>query len=367
MKLNMLLTLLTLSVAAIPSIGDAQPGGGGPVGVIATTVENRPITDEIEALGTLSANENVILSSTVTETVTDILFEDNERVKKGQILIEMDREEEKAELAEEESTLEEAQRQVDRLEPLVKRGAASQASLDENRREVKTSQARINAIQSRINQRVIRAPFDGVLGLRNLSVGATVQPGTTITTIDDDSVMKLDFSVPEIFMPTLAQGLDIQATAKAFPNETFTGTVSSVDSRIDPVTRSVTARALIDNPDRKLKAGMLMRVTLQKNPRQALMIPEEAITIEGAQSYVMVAEDGEGGQTIAKKQAVELGVRQGGNVEILSGLEADQKVITHGTLKARPGSPVKIRAMQTGNETLEDLLNQNNDTAKDAD
>src|SRR5690606_30901560 len=150
-------------------------------------------------LGTLQANESVELSATVTERVTAIHFDSGQRVNKGTLLLEMDAAEEKALLAEQQSVLEEAKRQVERLKPLMERGAASQSAMDQAKLDLQTAKSRIAAIESRIQERRIVAPFDGKLGLRNISIGTLAQPGTLISTIDDDSIMKLDFSIPEIF------------------------------------------------------------------------------------------------------------------------------------------------------------------------
>ncbi|MBX2834933.1 MAG: efflux RND transporter periplasmic adaptor subunit [Micavibrio sp.] len=326
--------------------------------VIVSVVEEKPFADEVEALGTLYANESVNLTSTVTELVTKINFEDNQKVTQGDILVEMDAAEELAELEEQKSFLNEAQRQVNRLAPLIKQGAASKSVLDESKREVLAAQARINAIQSRIDQRVIQAPFDGVLGLRQISVGALAQPGTKITTIDDTNVMKLDFSVPEVFLSTLTSGVEIKATTEAYPDEVFTGKISSVDSRIDPVTRSLRARALIDNAQGRLKPGLLMQVELQKNPRQTLVVPEEALIPEGSNTFILVVST-TGDKTTAERRKVELGQRQFGEVEILSGVKIGDKVVTHGTLRVRPGAPLEITATEKSNEPLNQLLNQN--------
>lgn len=351
--------LCILTMAFIPFSALAQGERPQPATpVIVTEVKQSSFADEVEALGTLIANESVNLASSVTELVTKISFTDNQRVTKGDILVEMDAAEELAELAEQQSMLDEAQKQVDRLSPLVKSGAASASVLDENKRDLASATARVDAIQSRVDQRIIKAPFDGVLGLKNISVGALAQPGTVITTIDDDSVMKLDFSVPEVFLASLKQGVVINATTEAYPEKTFEGKIASVDSRIDPVTRSIKARAIIDNADGFLKPGLLMQVVLQKNPRQTLLIPEETLIANGPDNFVLVITTTDG-KTIADKRKVELGQRQFGEVEILSGLNEGDKIITHGTLRVRPGSEVDITATESDNESLPALLQQN--------
>ena len=333
----------------------AQPSPA-PTPVFVANVERVDFVDEIEALGTLQANENVDLTSTVTERVTRINFEDNQRVTQGDILVEMDAAEEEAELVEEQARVREAESQANRIRPLVTRGVSSQSVLDERERELDTARARLKAIQSRIDERRVIAPFDGVVGIRNISVGALAQPGTLITTIDDDSVMKLDFSIPEIFLASLEPGIQVEATSSAYPDRVFSGTISSVDSRVDPITRSVRARAILQNQDGLLKAGMLMLIQLNKNPRQAIVIPEESLITVGEENAVMVIQNGE--QTTVLRQIVELGARRKGEVEILNGLEVGQQIVTHGTLRVRPGAIVEVKAVEENNETLTDLLNQ---------
>lgn len=323
--------------------------------VIITTVEKTDFADEIEALGTLRANETVDLTPSVTEIITEINFEDNQRVKKGDILIRMDAAEERAELAEQSSFVQEAQRQVDRLRPLVAQRAASAATLDENLLELDAAKSRKNAIQSRIDLRVIKAPFDGVLGLRNISVGALVQPGTLITTIDDDTIMKLDFTVPEIFLSSLKQGMTIEATSEAFPNRSFLGQIAFIESRIDPISRSIRARALIDNKDVVLKPGLLMRVKVHKNPRKTVLVPEEAIITNAAQSFVFVVKQ-EAEAARAEQREVTLGTRAYGVVEIIEGLEQGEKIVTHGTLRVRAGAPLTITAEEKIDTPLSSLL-----------
>ncbi|NRA67761.1 MAG: efflux RND transporter periplasmic adaptor subunit [Pseudobacteriovorax sp.] len=352
---------LTGIFSALGLVQSALAQRGGPTPVFVAPVEKRDIYDEVEALGTLQANENVNLVANVTERITAIYFDDNQQVKKGDVLVEMDAAEEKAELAAESSKQKEANRQVKRLRPLVAKGAASKSSLDGWERELATANARILAIKSRIDERRIVAPFDGVVGLRNISVGDMAVPGSgqggsIITTIDDISKMKLDFSVPEIFLSSLQKGIVIEAQSSAYPQKTFEGSVTSIDSRIDPRTRSVRARAMLDNPEALLKAGMLMRIKLKKNPRTALVIPEMAIVATGRQNSVMVVADGD--ETKVAKKEVKLGSRMLGFVEILSGLNEKDRVVTDGVLRVRDGSKVIIKATDTSSASLNELLQQ---------
>jgi membrane fusion protein (multidrug efflux system) len=350
LRLALFYGFFPLSLAITPAYAQK-----GPQPVIVTEVEQDQFEDRVEALGTLRANETVTLTSTVTEVVTGVNFEDGQRVKAGDILIEMMSKQEAAELDAQEATTEESRRQYERAVPLVKSGASSKSMLDERKGEYDAAKARLDEVKSRISDRIITAPFDGILGLRDISVGTVLQTGMKITTLDDDSVMKLDFSVPSVFLSTMKVGLEIEAKSNSFEGKTFKGQITSLDSQIDPMTRSVLVRAILPNKEGLLKPGLLMSVEILKNPRQAVVIPEEAIVPIATQNHVFVVEDLEG-KTIAKKREVVLGARRPGDVEVKEGLKAGELIVTHGTLNITDGAEVTIRSLQTGKENLPDIL-----------
>ncbi len=326
-----------------------------PTPVIAVQAKIKQLYDRVEALGTLRANESVEITASVTDTITAIHFVDGQAVEAGSVLAEMTNSEEHALLEEEISRREEALKRYQRVVSLVSRGAVSQAQLDERMRELETAEARLRAVESRLQDRLIKAPFSGVVGLRNISLGALVEPGDVITTLDDVSVMKLDFNVPSVYLATLKQDTPIQAVSPAFPDRRFTGVVSSIDSRVDPVTRSIVVRALIDNRDGLLKPGLLMTVELLKNQRDALMIPEGALIPAGTENVVLLVDETKS-PAVAERRGVDIGTRRAGEVEILEGLQAGDTVITHGTLKVRPGQVISVRAMDDGARTLRELI-----------
>lgn len=342
-----LLTGLILASAAIA----AAP----PTPVIVSTVRTEPFEDRIEALGTLRARESVALTAAVTETVSALYFDDGDRVEAGKVLAEMTSAEEHAQLEEARALVDEAERQYRRIQSLATQGTASKSLLDERRREWDTARARLVAIESRLSDRLIKAPFGGVVGLRNISVGALVEPGDLITTLDDDSAMKLDLAVPSVYLSSLVPGLPVVAITRAYGEREFTGEVRSIDSRVDPVTRSVVVRVLLPNPDRLLKPGMLMQVTLRKHPRETLVIPEAALMPVGREQFVLIAVPGGEGHT-AERRPVRIGSRRAGEVEVLDGLTEGELVITRGTLRARPGQAVQVRAVDDGLQSLAELL-----------
>lgn len=309
--------------------------------VRAVQVQQESVNHPVEALGTLLAQESVTLTATVTETVTAIHFEDGDRVSAGQVLVEMTSTQEHALLEEARSTVEEARSQYQRVASLAEVGNAAASLLDQRKREWETAQARLVAIQSQLDDRLITAPFAGVVGFRNLSPGALVQPGTMITTLDDDRVMKLEFALPATLLGLVQAGLTVTTTSSAFPGREFTGTVSAVDSRIDPIARSLTVRALVPNPDGLLKPGLLMKVRLLSDPREALLIPEESLLPLGAQQFVFVMD--EGTHTVSQRE-INIGQRFFGQVEVLAGLSLGEWVVTHGADRLQEGQQVAPQA-----------------------
>ena len=335
--------------------GLAVAGPPAETPVFVTESKRATIEDRIEALGTLRANESVELTASVTETVTAINFDDGDRVKAGQVLVQMTNDEEQAQLREARVTVDEAKRQYERIKSLRAQQSASESQLDEQQRVWEANRARLAAIESRLADRLLRAPFAGVVGLRNVSIGALVEPGDVITTLDDDSVMKLDFSVPSVYLAALVPGMPVTAITRAWQGQLFEGRVKSIDSRVDPVTRTVIVRALLPNPDHALRPGMLMQVELQSQRREAIIIPEECLVAQGQKQFVYVVDRAD---NKVERREVRIGTRRPGEVEIIEGLVVGEQVITDGTLKVRPGNIVSIRAKDDGTTKLHQLLEQ---------
>jgi len=211
----------------------------------------------------------------------------------------------------------------------------SRSQFEQIEATMKSNLARMDAARARLADTYIRAPFAGRVGLRRVSLGALVTPGTVITTLDDTNTIKVDFAVPEMQLGSLARGQKVVARTSAYPGRDFSGTVASIDSRVDAATRSVVVRATVPNRDGALKPGMFMTVELTQDERPALVIPEEALVPEQARQFVFVAKNG-----VADKREVTLGRREPGFVEITDGLAAGEAVVIEGTLKLRHGTPV---------------------------
>jgi membrane fusion protein (multidrug efflux system) len=309
-------------------------------------VRNERVSQKLEALGNARANESVDVSSKSSNVVMAIKFRDGERVRRGQVLVQLDDAQTRADVAAAQATLTDSESQFNRSRELMQTQALSKSSYDQLEATLKANRARLQSAQARLEDTVIRAPFSGRVGLRRVSVGTLISPGDVITTLDDTSVIKLDFSVPENFLSSLREGLTVRATAPAFPGRSFAGKVASIDSRVDMNTRSVIVRALLANEDAALKPGMFLNVSLANDERDALVIPEEALTPEAEKQYVYVVADGR-----ASRREVRIGGRRPGTVEIIAGLKAGERVIVEGTQKVRDGAAVRAVEQVAGTET----------------
>jgi membrane fusion protein (multidrug efflux system) len=324
-----------------PASGAGPMQGAGmrnapPALVSVATVRNERVSQKLEALGNARANESVNVSSKTSNIVTAVMFRDGERVKRGQVLVQLDDAQTRADVAVAEAAVAESERLYNRSRELMATEALSKSQFDQLEATLKANQARLRAANARFEDTVIRAPFPGRVGLRSVSVGTLISPGDVITTLDDTSVIKLDFSVPENFLASLREGLSVRATAPAFPGRIFSGKVASIDSRVDMNTRSVMVRALLANEDGAIRPGMFLNVALANDERQALVIPEEALTPEAERQYVFVVADGK-----AQRREVRIGGRRPGSVEVIAGLKAGERVIVEGTQKVRDGAAVR--------------------------
>ncbi|HWT14339.1 MAG TPA: efflux RND transporter periplasmic adaptor subunit [Patescibacteria group bacterium] len=333
--------LATLCVAALLSAcgGAKAPqtqGGGPPVTVRTTVLALGEWQDSVQALGTAKANESVTITAKVSETVRKVNFDSGDQVEAGAVLVDLTGQVQLAGLEEARAAFREAEQQLKRSEELSARKLIPGSLVDTQRANRDAARARMDQVRAQLSDRVITAPFDGVLGLRQVSPGSLVTPGTAIATLDDVSIVKLDFSVPETLIASLAPGQKVVATSAAFPDVPFEGVVHTIDSRVDPVTRSVMVRAEVPNPERKLRPGMLLTVDVRRAPRQALALPELALIQIGRNSFVFRV-DGEGK---VAQVPVKTAARERGRVEIIEGVSAGDRVVVEGTLKLRGGARV---------------------------
>ncbi|MBL8270510.1 efflux RND transporter periplasmic adaptor subunit [Steroidobacter sp.] len=322
--------------------GPARATGPQTVDVVAVAAEVKPLGVEIEAVGTARANESVDVTSKASNTITAIRFAEGDRVRKGSVLVELDGAEARASLAEAEAALAESENNFKRSRDLYTQQALSVSQLDLIEATLKANQARVDVAKARLADTIVRAGFDGNTGFRRVSVGSLVSPGTIITTLDDASLIKLDFTVPETYLYVLQKNLPVQAATAGLPGREFKGKVTQIDSRVDPVSRSIAVRAELPNPKGELRPGMFMTVKLQGEVRPALLIPEDAIVPEQGRTFVFVVENGE-----ASRREVKLGKRRPGQVEVLDGLKEHERVVVEGTHNLRDGGPVREQGQES--------------------
>ncbi|WP_312053302.1 efflux RND transporter periplasmic adaptor subunit [Brevundimonas diminuta] len=343
-------------VAAIIKIaaggGDAgqQRGPGGPGAgrgqIVAEVVAGRrEFADQIRVLGVARSRRSVNITSNTTELVTKVMFTDGQAVAAGAPLVELQAREEDADLIRARAQLENAQREYDRYRILAERGVAPRVMAETAETALKTAQAAMAASEARRGDRILRAPFAGVLGLTSVTPGTLISPGAVITTLDDTSGVRVDFPMPERYLGVLPVGAPITATTDAFPGEEFNGRIALLDTRVNEQTRAVIARAEFPNPGNRIRPGMMMRVAVHQGRRQSLAVPEAAVQYEGQGAFVYRIARGETGTT-AQRVEVQTGAVESGFVEIVSGLGKNDRIVASGLNRIQPGAPVTVEGAE---------------------
>jgi len=325
------------------SNAEAPAAGPRPVTVETARVEPRLLQQTIEAVGTTRARRSIEIVPEVDGRLVELRIRTGSQVTRGDILARLDDAIERADLAEAEAVLIERQQIKERIRQLRQTNAVSQASEQEaTARLAEATAARDRALR-RLQERDIVAPFDGVVGLTNVDVGARVTEGQVLTRLDDLSEIEVEFAVPETLYAQVSPGLGLTARSAAFPDREFSGMIEAVDSRIDPLSRAFRVRALVPNPDSTLPAGMFLSLTLVLAEETRLTVPEEAIVFQAAETYVFVAEEG-----IARRRVVTTGQRKDGLIAILSGLAPGEEVVVRGLQRVRDGSPISLLRREEG-------------------
>lgn len=295
-------------------------------------------SDIIEALGTGSAKEAVDITATVTAKVVEVNFEDGDYAKNGQLLVKLDDAREQSERKQAEINLAEQNREMARIDRLYKSKAVSQKTLDEQKTSLERSKTLLAIANTQIDDRHLRAPFSGYLGMRLVSPGDLVTPGTKITSLDDISEINVDFSVPEKYFSELKTGYEVLVTNVAYPGEKFKGRITAIAPRINLQTRMVEVRAVIDNKEMKLRPGMMFHVLVDMGKRDALMIPEKCVVSLGEKQFVFLyLPNGR-----VRRCEVSLGSRREGVVEVVSGVKNGEVLVVEGVAKLVDGMSVNL-------------------------
>jgi len=316
------------------------PGGGAPpaMPVKAVAAKLSPALDEASAVGTLRADESVVIRPEIAGRIREFRFEEGQAVKKGALLAALDASEVRAQLASAQAQARLDAQRLERAEDLHQKKFISQQALDEARSNRARSQASQQEIEARLAKTEIRAPFAGVAGLRQVSQGAYVAAGTDIARLEKIDQLKLDFRLPELYLAKLKSAQPLKVQVDAYPEQTFAGAIYALEPAVDEATRTVLVRARIANSDLKLRPGMFGRVQLQLAVREnAVWVPEQAIVPRGQDAFVFRVANGK-----AELVKVQTGSRRVGEVEIRSGVSAGDLVVTEGTQRIGPGSAVNV-------------------------
>ncbi len=317
-----------------------QSGGGGPpaMPVEALPVRLDTVNESASAVGTLNANESIVVCSEIAGRISAIHFLEGQFIQKDAILLELDSTEYQAQVAQIKATVELSRMNFERAKQLYRENLISQQSYDEIETKLKEFQASLDLAQARLDKTIIRAPFGGRLGLRQVSLGDYVQPGQTIVNLEDLSSLKVDFRIPEIYLGRVKTGQRVDIQVDAFSDRAFSGKIFAIDPRIEEASRTILIRARIPNPEIQLRPGMFVRVSIVLGERpNAILIPEQAVVPMGQDSFVFRVVDGKAALT-----KIKIGQRRTGEVEILEGLTPKDTVVTAGQMKIRDGAPIMI-------------------------
>ncbi|HEY0845719.1 MAG TPA: efflux RND transporter periplasmic adaptor subunit [Noviherbaspirillum sp.] len=326
-----------------------KPGAGGPVVVDVATVTTVRLVDDVNAVGSIRSNESVVIRPEVSGRIARLNFSDGQQVRKGQLLVAFDSSVNQAEVQQAKAELGIARANFERTADLAKQKFMSDRALDESQANVQVLEAKLALAEARLAKLEIRAPFSGVVGIRNVSVGDYVKDGTDLVNLEDISSVKVDFRVPEKYADLVRKGQAIEVVVDALPGKPFHANVDAVDPQVDSSGRSALLRGRIDNPEGRLKPGMFARVRLILAERDsAMVVPEEAIVPQGGKVMVWKVVDGK-----AVKIEVRTGLRRAARVEILQGLEKGDTVVTAGQIRlSKDGVPVRIS--ESGNTSGQD-------------
>ena len=337
--------------AGAPGGGGAAAGAGRPVAVEAVTVRKMALRDDADAVGSLKSRQSVMLRPEVGGRITQLNFHDGQRVRRGQVLVQLDDQLPRAQIQQSQAELSIAKANHKRNQELVAQGFISQRSVDESAANLEVAQAKLALAQATAQRLKIVAPFDGIAGIRGVNVGDYLKDGADIVNIEDLDAVYVDFRLPERLQSKVRPGQTAQVTFDALPGVRYAALVQAISPQIDADGRAIAVRGCIDNRRLQLRPGMFARVTTVFSERSdALVVPEEAIVPDGTSPYVLkVVEGKEPGSKVTRRTPVQLGVRSPGWVEVLDGLSAGDLVVTAGQQRIRKDG-TEVRVVELGKQ-----------------
>ena len=328
--------------------GPGGPGGGGPVSVEVAKVQTMALQDDAQAVGSLRSRQSVTLKPEVAGRIAQINFAEGQRVRKGQLLVQLDDVLQRAELSQAQAQLSIARANLKRNEELVAQAFVAQRVLDESRAALQVAEAQVALAQARLARMRVVAPFDGTVGLRNINLGEYVKDGADLVNLEDTSQLTVDFRLPERYQTRIATGQPVRVELDALPGQRFNARVQAVDPLLDANGRSIAVRAVLPPaPGGVLRPGMFARVTtVFATNEAALVVPEEAIVPQAGKQYVITLlkeGEGDGAKLVSRRVEVQLGVRRGAQVQIAQGVAEGDTVVVAGQQRLqRDGTAVRV-------------------------
>lgn len=313
-----------------------------PAVVAAATVRSEQWPSALTAVGSFSPVAGVNVSNEVAGKISALHFQSGQSVAAGQLLLELDADTDRAELEGLRAELQLAKVRLQRSEKMLDKKYVSQADYDQHVAQLQQASAAVQAKITRIDKKMIRAPFAGELGIRQVNLGQYLGEGAAIVSLQQLEPIHLDFSLPERHISQLARNQSISATVQAYPGEVFSGKIAALNPGVEQDTRSLKVRAKLDNKDKRLRPGMFAQVRIESGaPRPVLTLPDTAISYNPYGNSVFLIEQGSQGLSVQNRQ-VTTGQSREGRVEIVSGLQEGDRVVSAGQVKLRNGMPVSI-------------------------
>ena len=314
-----------------------------PASVEATTVLNTQWQPRVSAVGTLTAREGIDVSNEVEGIIEKIHIESGQQVKQGDLLVSLNDDVEQADLISFKAQEKLARTLFKRNEDMWKKKSISETEFDNAYSNLQVAQANVSQTRARIAKKSIRAPFDGVLGIRHVSTGQYVSPGTMLVSLQDYSILYSDFAVPEKHLPDLTQGLEVQLRVSAYDDRVFVGKVQAVDAKVDEATRNISVRAELANEDGLLRPGMYADIALMlEQSAERIVVPATSIVYSSFGDALFVVEKNDEGNMIARRVQITIGEQRGDLIAITSGLSGGEQVVQAGVSKLANNSPVSI-------------------------
>jgi len=329
--------------AATPGAAAGGSGApGGPVSVEVGKVETMTLADDAQAVGSLQSRQGVMLRPEVSGRVAALGFGDGQRVKRGQLLVQLDDTLQQAQLKQSEAQASIARTNLQRNRELVAENFVSQSAVDQSAAALEVAEAQVALSKAQLARMRIVAPFDGIAGIRSVNLGDYVKDGADLVSIEDLSQVLVDFRLPERFIARVKPGQTVEVSLDALPSQRFTGRIDALDSIIDADGRSLLVRARLDNPGGVLKSGLFARTRIVFAQREnARVVPEEALVPQGGKQYIFKVVDGANGK-VAQRLEAHLGLRLPGKVEVLEGLAPGDLVVTAGQARLGHGEAVPL-------------------------